>query len=158
MIYTSSVDAGGPSNCSHSPSFLVPSNSLLFNALSQMVVFFGVAILDASLHSFLQIPPQLLSYPMFSHWSLCTCMLVKQSILFFLILSLNFICITYYIWSLCNALSSPCFLWTVNLSVGGRNVTLLSSICHPYLTHHIIHYIHHTIAFSLSLISLVSPI
>lgn len=51
MIYTSSVDDGGPSNCSHSPSFLVPSKGLLFDAFSQMVVFCGVAILDAPLDS-----------------------------------------------------------------------------------------------------------
>ena len=54
---TSSVDDGGHSNYSHSPSFLVPSNGLLFDAFSQMVVFCGVAIMDASFCSLLQIPP-----------------------------------------------------------------------------------------------------
>jgi len=42
MIYNALIDYGGPTDFLLCPNFMVPSSGLLFDAFSQMVVFYGV--------------------------------------------------------------------------------------------------------------------
>ena len=57
LIDISSIADCGPSSCHLCPNFMVPSSGMLSDVFSQMEVFYGVVVLDASLSSLLLIHP-----------------------------------------------------------------------------------------------------